>query len=269
LDDEAWLSAPVISDFIQRDPDEGEPATERTEAKILYTDNALFVGIRAFDSKASEIKANLTRRDEWSPSDWISIMIDSYYDRRTAFEFSVNPAGVKLDIYRYDDNDEDRGWDAVWDVATSLDAEGWTAEFRIPWSQLRFGNGHEQRFGFNIYRRINRLNEEQYWKLLPKNESGFVSKFGDLIGIEGIEPPRRVEIMPYISSTSAFEPAESGNPFRTGSDQNAAIGADINVGVTSNLTLNATINPDFGQVEADPAVQRVRDVLPGKAAFLQ
>jgi hypothetical protein len=254
LDDEAWLSAPVISDFIQRDPDEGEPATERTEAKILYTDNALFVGIRAFDSRASEIKANLTRRDEWSPSDWISIMIDSYYDRRTAFEFSVNPAGVKLDIYRYDDNDEDRGWDAVWDVATSLDAEGWTAEFRIPWSQLRFGNGHEQRFGFNIYRRINRLNEEQYWKLLPKNESGFVSKFGDLIGIEGIEPPRRVEIMPYISSTSAFEPAESGNPFRTGSDQNAAIGADINVGVTSNLTLNATINPDFGQVEADPAV---------------
>ncbi len=254
LDEEAWRLAPAVSDFVQRDPNEGEPATERTEVRIIYTDDALFVGVRAYDSQPDQIAANLTRRDEWSPSDWVSIMIDSYRDRRTAFEFSVNPAGVKRDTYRYDDNDMDRGWDAVWDVATTVDGEGWTAEFRIPWSQLRFGNGGEQIFGFNISRRINRLNEEQYWQLLPKNESGVVSKFGTLVGIEGIDPPRRVEIMPYVSTTSAFEPGEDGNPFQTGSDQNAAIGADINIGVTSNLTLNATINPDFGQVEADPAV---------------
>ncbi len=254
LDDPAWTTAPAISDFVQRDPNEGEPATERTEARIIYTDDAIFVGVRAFDSKPSEIQAHLTRRDEWSPSDWISVMIDSYYDRRTAFEFSVNPAGVKIDLYRYDDNDDDRGWDAVWDVATSIDGEGWIAEFRIPFSQLRFGKADQQQFGFNVYRMINRLNEEQYWKLLPKQESGFVSKFGDLVGIEGIDPPRRVEIMPYVSTTSAFQPAQDGNPFRDGSVQEAAVGADLSVGLTSNITLSATINPDFGQVEADPAV---------------
>lgn len=272
LDDGAWQDAPAISGFVQRDPKEGEPGSEPTEARIIYTDDALFVGVRAHDSRADAIAANLTRRDEWSPSDWISIMVDSYYDRRTAFEFAVNPAGVKRDVYRYNDNNEDQGWDAVWDVATSADAEGWTAEFRIPWSQLRFGNGEQQRFGFNVFRRINRLNEEQYWQLLPKNESGFVSKFGDLVGIEGINPPRRVEIMPYVSSTSAFQPGESGNPFQTGSDQYATVGADFNVGLTSNLTLNATVNPDFGQVEADPAVVNLsafETFFPEKRPFFQ
>lgn len=254
LDDEAWQTAPIISDFVQRDPNEGEPGSERTEARVIYTDNALFVGIRAFDSRASQISAHLTRRDESSPSDWLSVMIDSYYDRRTAFEFSVNPAGVKRDTYRFDDTNDDESWDAVWDVATSRDSEGWTAEFRIPFSQLRFGKADSQQFGFNLYRRINRLAEEQYWQLLPKNESGVVSKFGDLVGIEGIDPPRRIEVMPYVSSTSAFTPEEQGNPFRTGTDQNATVGADFNIGITSSLTLSATVNPDFGQVEADPAV---------------
>lgn len=253
LDDEAWQAAPMISDFTQRDPDEGEPGTERTEARVLYTNDALYVGVRAYDSRADEISGRLTRRDDWSPSDWVGVAIDSYYDRRTAFYFLVNAAGVKRDIYMYDDNNEDDSWDAVWDVATSRDPAGWTAEFRIPFSQLRFSANQEQ-FGFNVYRRINRLNEEQYWRMPPKDQSGMVSQFGDLVGLEGVKPPRRIEVLPYVSATGTRSPGEDGNPFLTGKDQNAAAGADFTVGLTSNFTLQGTINPDFGQVEADPAV---------------
>jgi hypothetical protein len=254
LEDEAWRAAPVISDFTQRDPHEGQPGSERTEARVLYTDNALYVAVRAFDSHPAEIAAQLTRRDEESPSDWIAVGIDSYHDRRTAFVFFVNPAGVKRDVYYFDDTDGDASWDAVWNVAVSRDAEGWTAEFRIPFSQLRFAAADEHTFGFNLYRKINRLNEEQFWRLPPKAESGMVSRFGDLVGIREIKPPRRVEVMPYTAAGSTFEPREAGNPFRSGTDHTARVGADLRIGVTSNLTLSATINPDFGQVEADPAV---------------
>lgn len=254
LDDPAWTAANPIADFTQRDPREGEPATERTEVRVVYTDDAIYVGVRAHDSQADRIAAHLTRRDEWSPSDWIAIAFDSYRDRRTAFYFAANAAGVKRDIYFYDDNNEDDSWDANWDVSVRVDDEGWTAEFRIPFSQLRFGKAERHEWGFNVYRRINRLNEEQYWRLPPKNQSGIVSRFGDLVGIEGIAPPRRIEVTPYVSGTSGFEPTETGNPFQTGDFQTARMGADLNIGVTSNLTLSATVNPDFGQVEADPAV---------------
>ena len=254
LDDPVWQAATPITDFTQRDPHEGQPGTERTEARIAYTDDALYVAIRAYDSHPEAIVAQLTRRDEESPSDWLAIGIDSYRDRRTAFAFFVNPAGVKRDSYLFDDSNEDYSWDAVWEVATSRDAEGWTAEFRIPFSQLRFPKRDEHQFGFNVYRVIARLNEEQYWRLPPKNQSGMVSRFGDLIGIEGINPPRRVEVMPYAAASGTFDPAEAGNPFQTGRDGRGRTGADMLVGLTSNLTLSATINPDFGQVEADPAV---------------
>ncbi len=153
----------------------------------------------------------------------------------------------------FNDNSQDDSWDAVWDVATSRDPEGWTAEFRIPFSQLRFATDQDA-FGFNVYRRINRLNEEQYWRMPPKDQSGMVSLFGDLVGLQDIEPPRRIEVLPYVSATGLREPAEDGNPFQTGSDQRIAGGADFTVGLTSNFTLQGTINPDFGQVEADPAV---------------
>ncbi len=254
LDDAAWQSAPVIDDFLQLNPDEGEQPTERTEVRVLYTDAAMYIGVRAWDSDADKVAAKLTRRDEESPSDWVGVMIDSYRDRRTAFGFMVNPVGVKRDIYLYDDTNEDESWDAVWDVSTSRDAEGWSAEFRIPFSQLRFPNAEQLRFGFNVYRFINRKNEELYWKLVRKTESGAVSRFGDLEGIEGITPPRRLEIQPYSVVTQGFSPEQAGNPFQTGSDRYASMGADLKYGITSNMTLDATINPDFGQVEADPAV---------------
>ena len=253
LDDEVWQRAPIASDFLQRDPDEGEPATERTEVQVAYTDDALYVAVRAFDSQADQISAQLTRRDEYSPSDWIRVQIDSYHDRRTGFEFIVNPVGVKRDRYLYDDNNSDSSWDAVWDVATSIDSEGWTAEFRIPFSQLRFTKAEENVFGFNVMRIINRRNEEQYWKLRPKNASGVVSLFGDLVGIRGVEPRRRIEILPYTVLTEARSPSEAGNPFVTGQNFRGTMGADVNIGITSALTLTATFNPDFGQVEADAA----------------
>jgi hypothetical protein len=254
LTDEAWRTAAPIGDFVQRDPHEGQPATEPTEARVLYTDAALYVGVRAFDSHADQIKGQLTRRDQDSPSDWILVAIDSYHDRRTAFVFAVNPAGVKRDVYLFDDVNDDESWNAVWEVAVSRDSLGWTAEFEIPLSQLRFARGDAHEFGFNVVRMISRLNEEQHWRLIPKNQSGVVSRFGDLIGINGIRPPRRLEVQPYVVAQGSRSPPEQGNPFATGRASTARVGGDLLYGVTSNLTLTATINPDFGQVEADPAV---------------
>ena len=254
LDDEVWQSATPFSDFTQRDPNEGDPPTEETEVRVLYTDAALYVAVRAWDSRPDEIAALLTRRDMESPSDWLGIAIDSYRDRRTAFVFMVNPAGVKRDVYFFDDGNEDESWDAVWDVGISRDNEGWTAEFRIPFSQLRFPNADRHRFGFNVYRKINRLNEEIFWRIPPKAEPGFVSRFGDLEGIAGIRPPQRIEILPYSVLTAATAPSQQGNPFRGGTSGSASFGGDLKFGLTSNITLDATFNPDFGQVEADPAV---------------
>lgn len=254
LDEPIWQRATPITDFTQRDPDEGAPGTERTEVRIVYTDAAVYFGVRAWDTQPDDIAAKLTRRDEPSPSDWIGIAIDSYRDRRTAFLFLVNPAGVQRDVYLYDDTNEDASWNAVWDVAVRRDSAGWTAEFEIPFSQLRFSAAERQQWGLNVYRRINRLNEEQYWRLLPKNESGVVSRFGDLIGIEGVDPPRRIEILPYVVAQQEVRPSVDGNPFATGRARGASFGADVNIGVSSNFTLSATFNPDFGQVEADPAV---------------
>jgi hypothetical protein len=254
LDEAAWQDAAPFTDFVQRDPNEGEPGTERTEVRVLYTDDALYVAVRAFDSEPDRIVGRLTRRDEESASDWAYVAIDSYRDRRTAYLFGVNAAGVQRDVYLYNDIEEDESWNAVWDAGTTRDSLGWTAEFEIPFSQLRFPAAAEHEFGFNVVRVISRRNEEQFWRLLPKNEAGVVSRFGDLVGLAGIKSPRRLELLPYVVAQTERYPAEDGNPFADGSAQTGRIGGDLRYGVTSNLTLNATINPDFGQVEADPAV---------------
>jgi hypothetical protein len=272
LDEAAWASAPVSTGFWQVDPDEGEPATQNTDFRVIYTDAALYIGVRAWDTEAHKIVSRLARRDVEVPSDWIAIGIDSYRDRRTAFAFFVNPAGVKRDEYLFDDGNSDGSWDAVWDVATSIDSAGWTAEFNIPFSQLRFSRADRHVFGFQVVRAIDRTNEEQHWRLMAKGEAGLVSKFGDLSGIEGIEPPRRIEVLPYVAASGDRYPGESSNPFATGSDQTARVGGDLYMGVTSNLTLSATINPDFGQVEADPAVVNLsafETFYPEKRPFFQ
>lgn len=253
LDEPAWSRSPVLGGFTQREPSAGLPASERTEARVIYSGTALYVGIRAWDSHAATITGRLTRRDQRSESDWVGVHIDGYHDRRTAFQFAVNAAGVKLDIYRFNDIEEDLSWDAVWDVAVSRDSLGWTAEFRIPFNQLRFA-GSPPVFGFNLHRHINRLRETDFWKPIPAGGNGFVSHYGELAGLDGVRPPRVLELQPYILMGETLRQGEAGNPFDPDRDWSGSVGGDARIGLTPGLTLSAAINPDFGQVEADPAV---------------
>lgn len=253
LDDPAWARAPVAEGFTQFAPDPGASATERTEARVLYGDDAIWVAVRAFDRSPDSIAAQLTRRDQGSYSDEVAVVIDSYFDRRTAFHFQVNALGVKTDIYRFDDTGEDAGWDAVWDAATARDAEGWSAEFRIPYSQLRFRDAPEQTWGINFLRRIARHDETSVWAPTSRNDGAIVSRFGELRGLAELAPPRRLEVTPYSLARIERAPGDEENPFYRRNDVFGAVGADLKYGITSDLTLNVTLNPDFGQVEADPA----------------
>ena len=257
LDEAIWQQVPIATDFIQRAPDDGSPATEKTEAQIFYTEEAVYIGARAYDSSRDSVAATLFRRDGDGYSDWFYVIIDSYNDNRTGFSFGVNPKGVRKDILLYDDNNEDLRWDAVWEAATSIDEEGWTVEMRIPLSQLRFSppqNGEESEWGINFQRRIARNEEMSFWSPTPQNESGIVSRFGQLQGLKELNSPQRLEVSPYVSSNLLRTPGDGSNPFYNQNDLGASVGADIKYGLTSDLTLTATINPDFGQLEADPAV---------------
>ena len=252
--DAIWARAEPITSFSQREPNEGAAPSFRTEGRVAYDDDAVYVAVRAFDPEADRIQSYLTRRDVDSRSDWIEIYIDSYHDRRTAYHFAVNPAGVKRDGYMFDDGNYDGGWDAVWDVTVSRDAGGWRAEFRIPYSQLRFSRGGDGRLGFAIGRRTARTNEMATWPLLAKSGTGFVSQFGDLDGVTVQRAARRLELVPYTVAQVATAPPQPGNPLQQGADRDAAAGVDLKYAVTPALSLTATVNPDFGQVEADPAV---------------
>ena len=259
LDEPIWVRAPVASDFIQFDPQPGAPSAQRTEARVLFDKQAIYIGMRLFDTAPDSIAGQLARRDlTGGYNDWAQVVIDSYNDRRTAFRFGVNPRGVQKDVFHYNDRDEDLGWDAVWESATHLDSLGWTVEFRIPLSQLRFSTharlGREQMWGIQFLRDIARFNERSYWSPTLPDVSGFVSQFGELRGIEGIESRRRIELLPYSLARVTTEPGEEADPFQHGNDLGGSFGADLKYGVTSDLTLTATLNPDFGQVEADPSV---------------
>jgi hypothetical protein len=252
--DEVWRNAPLITGFRQRDPKDGAPATFETEARVAYDATALYVAVTAIDPEPARIVGIRTRRDEGSPSDWIRVMVDSFHDRRSAFEFAVNPAGVKQDTYWFNDGNDDPGWDAVWDVAVSRQDRGWHAEFRIPFSQLRFRPAPAATFGFAVVRHIGRLNETTTWPLLSKSANGYVSSFGELTGLQLTRSPKRLELVPYVVGDVTTQPAEAGNTLRKTTDPDAAGGLDLKYAVQPGLTLTATVNPDFGQVEADPAV---------------
>jgi hypothetical protein len=254
LTDAAWASAPIIGDFVQRDPNEGKAPSFRTEARVVYDHAALFVAVRAYDPDPSKIVGLLTRRDTDSPSDWVGIVVDSYHDRRTAYEFDVNAAGVKADKYRFNDTNEDSSWDAVWDVRVSRDEQGWTAQFRIPFSQLRFDPNRADTFGFAVVRRVGRLNETSTWPLLPRSAPGYVSSLGELTGLNLQGGRKRLEVVPYMVGQVETQTVQAGNPFVRAKDASSSFGADAKFAVTPGLTLTATLNPDFGQVEADPAV---------------
>lgn len=251
-DDAVWATAQRITEFRVYDPDEGKVPPHPTTAQVAYDERHLYVLVRAHDVARDSIVALLSRRDERTPSDWIRVMVDSYHDKRTGYQFIVNPAGVKRDIYVFNDGEEDVSWDAVWHVATSSDSAGWTAEFAIPWSQLRYPNVADHTIGLMIIREVGRRNERQSWPLFSRTRTGFVSQFGDVGGIRGLPNERRLEVMPYIVNKEYNQPrAKAGDDYaHKGS---VAVGADVKYGLTSNLTIDATINPDFGQVEADPA----------------
>ena len=252
LDEAIWASAPIATGFIQMEPDEGAPASERTEARVVYGDDALYVSFRAFDSRPDEIVAQLARRDQDVFSDWVIVAIDSYFDKRTAFQFRVNPLGVRVDTYRFDDTSEDDSWDAVWDASARIDDEGWTAELEIPYSQLRFEAGDEMTWGIEFGREIARLDETSLWAPISRQDGALVSKFGELRGLTGLTQARRMEVLPYSVARITRAPGDVRNPFYRRNDPYGTVGADIKYGITSNLTLDLTINPDFGQVEADP-----------------
>ncbi|MBI4810518.1 MAG: carbohydrate binding family 9 domain-containing protein, partial [Ignavibacteriales bacterium] len=254
LSEQEW-QRPGITDFTQKDPIEGAQPTFKTEVWIVYDDEAIYVAGKMYDDHPDSIVSRVGRRDAELNSDWFAIAFDSYHDRRTGFFFGVYPSGSVLDGILYNDSWDDDSWDGVWDVATQIDDKGWTAEFRIPYSQLRFAEQNEYIWGVNIARMIERNKEEVWYVMIPKKESGFVSHFADLIGIKNIHPPSRIEILPYVvSSLELTNQYEEGDPFNDGSKFTGNAGADVKIGLGSNLTLNATINPDFGQVEVDPAV---------------
>jgi len=250
LDEAAWSAAIPVTAFTQVDPEEGSPASEATEARILYDDEALYVGVRLHDR--GRVSARLGRRDmNLEDSDWVGVVLDSYHDHRTAYSFDVNPAGVRRDALKTDAGD-DMSWDAVWDAAASRDSGGWTAEYRIPFSQLRFSPAAEQTWGIQLERVIGRRNEYAVFSFTPKSERGGVARYGHLTGLRDIRPGRRLEVLPYTVVRADYtDPGP--NPFREDGEYGTQVGADVKYRVTSDLTLDATINPDFGQVELDPA----------------
>jgi hypothetical protein len=254
LNDAIWQTVPPIKEFVQREPKEGAAPTFETEARVAYDATALYIAVIAFDSDPKRIVGIRTRRDEGSPSDWISVVVDSFHDRRSAFEFDVNPAGVKQDSYWFNDTNNDQGWDAVWDAAVSRTDRGWRAEFRIPFSQLRYRPAETSTFGLAIIRKVGRLNETATWPLLSKSAHGYVSSFGELTGLRLERAPKRLEVVPYMVADVKTQPGEPGNPLINTTDPDASLGVDLKYALRPGLTLTGTLNPDFGQVEADPAV---------------
>jgi len=253
LNEEVWQTK-GYSDFVQKEPNDGAQPTEKTEVWIAYSDDAIYVAARCYDSQPDKIIGRLARRDDFVDSDWFALEIDPYFDHRTGFRFAVNPAGTIVDWTMYNDEWDDMTWDGVWESFARVDKEGWTVEMRVPYNQLRFKKKDTYVWGVNFYRIIKRKNEELTYVRLPKGESGRVSRFAQLQGIEQINPGRLMELMPYSLGESDVSPAEDGNPFETGREYLGNIGGDAKIGLKSNLILDTTVNPDFGQVEVDPAV---------------
>jgi hypothetical protein len=255
LDDEAWLRATAATAFTQREPEEGKPATEATELRIAYDDGALYVGVRLTDREPARIARQLARRDQEAEADSFTILLDPHHDHLTGAMFAVTAAGVQHDATIFNDTARDQSWDAVWQSAVVIDASGWSLEMRIPYSQLRFSSANRLTFGINAMRYIQRKKEEAWLVHVPKTESGLASRMGHLEGLDGVSPHRTVEFLPYVVSRAEFlERSSPTDPFNDGARGFAGVGVDLKYRLSSNLSLDGTINPDFGQVEVDPAV---------------
>jgi hypothetical protein len=256
---EAVWQTPGAEGFLQQDPQDGAPASERTTVWVAFDRDNLYVAARCWDAESKGIIRLLGRRDDEVDSDWFYFGIDPYYDRRSGYYFAVNPAGSILDGTLYNDERSDETWDGVWESAVRVDTQGWCVEMRIPFDQLRFKKKDSYVWGINFVRGIKRKNETDFYAWRPKEESGMVSRFADLTGIRDIDPGSRLQLYPYLAGRAETSPEEPGNPFRTGRSFAGNAGFDFKAGLQSNLTLDATINPDFGQVEVDPAVINISD----------
>jgi hypothetical protein len=259
LDDPAWASVEPFTDFTQRDPEEGQPATERTELRLLYDDDALYVGARLLDAEPDRIVMRLSRRDESAEADRFSLYLDPRHDRLTGVRFEVSAAGVQNDKIIYNDTSMDGSWDAVWLSAVHHDQRGWSLEMRIPFSELRFLPGDSQTWGVNASRYIQRKNETDWLALVPKTESGLASRMAELTGIRGVKPRTPLVLVPYAAGGAEAGPAVPGDPFSDGSSLFGSVGVDLRRKIGSSFALDATVNPDFGQVEVDPAVVNLTD----------
>ena len=254
LDDAAWAVAVPVRGFREFGPVEGALAAESTTVMIVYDNEALYIGARLYDPEPAKITRRLARRDDDAQSDMLWVDLDSYHDHRTAYEFGVNPAGAVRDDFCSNDSGQcDFSWDAVWQVATRIDSLGWVVEMRIPFSQLRFSPAREQVWGVNFFRNVARLNEASTWSFYRQVETGYASRFGHLVGLKDIPAPRRLELVPYTLGRGTYDSPDRLNPFDKGHAYAGAGGLNLKYGVTSNLTLDAAVNPDFGQVESDPA----------------
>ena len=254
MDDAAWGNVDWGGDFIGHEPEYNVKPSQETQFKILYDAKYLYVGIRAFDSDPEQVVKRMSRRDGFD-GDWVEINIDSYYDQRSAFSFTASVSGVKGDEYISNNGDNwDATWDPIWYLKTSVDDLGWVAEFKIPLSQLRFANKENHVWGIQFTRRLFRKEERSTWQPVNPTAPGWVHLFGELHGISGIKPQKQLEVQPYVVGAVQSYQKELDNPFRdSGQEWDANIGVDAKVGITSDVTLDLTVNPDFGQVEADPS----------------
>jgi len=252
LDEDFWKCAPASGGFVQYQPDEGSAATESTFVRVVYDDDALYVGVEMYDSEPDKIVNRLTRRDRPIEADLLNVIIDSQHDHLTGYAFVTYASGTQRDVYYYNDTWSDDSWDGVWESASQITDRGWTAELRIPFSCLRFANGDDRVWGIYFSRNISRKGELDRWVRIPESASGFVSQFGHLRGLSGLRSPKRLEILPYGVSYAETAPKSVSNPDGRSYTHNA--GFDVKYGLTSSMTLNATINPDFGQVEADQTI---------------
>jgi Domain of unknown function (DUF5916)/Carbohydrate family 9 binding domain-like len=257
LDDAAWSTVDWGGDFTQYQPNEGKPPSVQTQFKILYDNKFLYLGFRCHDASPDSIDRRMGRRDEF-PGDWVEINIDAYHDLRTAFSFTLAVSGVRNDEFISNNGGHwDTSWNPIWFAKTNVDEKGWTGEAKIPLSQLRYGKEPDKVWGIQVMRRLFRKEERSTWQYIPQNTGVWVSSFGELHGLEGIPSQKQIEIAPYIVAQSQSAKAEAGNPFATGKDSKITGGIDGKIAITSDLILDFTVNPDFGQVEADPSQVRI------------
>jgi hypothetical protein len=251
--DESLYSTTANDHLIQFQPNNGVLGSEKTEFWIGYDDNALYIGAMMYDSNPDSIIARMSRRDGGETSDMLYIAIDSYLDKRSGFMFGINPVGSISDFTLSNDGNVDDAWDGIWDGQGRINENGWSTEIRVPFSQLRFNKADENIMGIGLGRRIQRRNEMDFFTYISREESGIVSHFAILKGIKNIQPPKRLEMTPYINGNHGILKTEDENPFYNGKNSDINIGTDLKIGIGNNLTVNATINPDFGQVEVDPS----------------